>query len=339
MPSRQAYQEAIPVNKKLLRRIGAVSLSAVLGAGALMMCAGCTSTHPEVRITYVFNSVEYEVDYVLSRNDAPRTVQHFIELAETGYYEGMCIHDYTSSILLGGGYRLVEEEDGSVFTYAKGQTLENSSLELTEVDYFSEIRELEKKKNYTFTQSVWEAEGTDSKPVKGNGLYTVYGEFPDNQVTTEYSRDNRHVRGALVMYFTDKSSREDVTVERADGGKNNDGEPLQNTNYVNNSATSLFYTWLSSSTTNETYNGDKYCVFGMAKNYNDQLRDGLLQAITDYIDKQTEINEDYSFTVSNEMALNKYEFFDDVKKGDKKATFETPTLMPIIIRSVKVTKY
>ena len=70
--------------KHKVRRI--VSLASVLtvGACALGMFAGCTTQHPEVTITYSFNGKDYTVTYTLSRNDAPKTVQHFIELADAG---------------------------------------------------------------------------------------------------------------------------------------------------------------------------------------------------------------------------------------------------------------
>ena len=103
--------------KRIFRRIAAIASAAVLSAGALAMFAGCTSNNPEVKIVYSFNGNTYEVEYVLSRSDAPLTVQHFIELADAGYYNGTCIHNYTSTALYGGGY-----------TYENG--------ELQEKDYF-----------------------------------------------------------------------------------------------------------------------------------------------------------------------------------------------------------
>ena len=297
--------------KHKIRRI--ISLASILTVGgcALGMFAGCTTQHPEVTITYSFNGKDYAVRYVLSRNDAPKTVQHFLELADAGYYDGMCIHDYQSDALFSGGYFL---KDG----------------ELEEVDYFTKVKELETSKNVKFTQSVWTADGNKTP------LYTVYGEFNANGVENQYARENRHSKGALVMYYTSKGNYNgDVLVERADGGSNNDGNATQKVRYSTNSATSLFYTYTGSSNTTLDRS---YCVFGKAKtnDYEDKIEKGLLAAIAEY---EADLDEDKSFTEEATWKLNKYEPFEDVAKGDEEDTFNTPVDKPIIIKSVKVNKY
>ena len=94
------------MKKKILRRVVAVGTTALIAAGAMAMFAGCTtSNNPEVTITYTFNGEDYKVDYILSRVDAPRTVQHFIELADAGFYDGLVVHDYQDSTICSGGYR------------------------------------------------------------------------------------------------------------------------------------------------------------------------------------------------------------------------------------------
>ena len=311
------------MNKKILRRAGILAGAAILSLGTLGMFAGCTSNHPEVTVTYDFDGKTYEVEYVLSRTDAPKTVKHFIELADAGYYDydeetdtGFCIHDYTEEYLLTGGYKL-------------------SGGELEEVDYFSILRDLEEKTGKMFTQSVWQTGGTAAHPEKGEALYTLYGE---GKLSLEHgSREYRHKKGALVMYYTDKGNFSgQVTVERSDKGKYNDGEPLHYEGYAANSATSQFYTWLSSTNPSER---SQYIVFGMAKDYEGQLEDGLLKAISDYIDAH-KTDDEYSFTETQEnVRLNKYDPFADIRRGDVTATFETPVSEPILIRSVRVTKY
>ena len=88
------------MKKNLLRRVFAVGTTALVAVGSVAMFAGCTtSNNPEVTITYTFNGEDYEVDYILSRIDAPRTVQHFIELADAGFYDGLVVHDYRSNAL------------------------------------------------------------------------------------------------------------------------------------------------------------------------------------------------------------------------------------------------
>ncbi len=302
--------------KHKVRRIVSLASVLTLGACALGMFAGCTTKHPEVTITYSFNGKDYSVTYTLSRNDAPKTVQHFIELADAGYYDGMCVHDYTSNALYTGGYKLEEDDSGDG--------------KLVEVDYFETVKKLESEKGITFTQSVWK----DNK--KTDPLYTVYGEFYNNGVQNAGARDNRHSAGALVMYYTDKGAfNGDVAVERADGGKNNDGEAIQYLRYSTNSATSLFYTYTGYS---NSALDNSYCVFGMAKedDYEDEFKNGLLAAIKEY---EASLAEDVSFTEENKVRLNQYEPFDNLRTTDLDATFRTPVDKPITIKSVKVTKY
>ncbi|MDE6676948.1 MAG: peptidylprolyl isomerase [Clostridia bacterium] len=303
------------MKKKLIRRIATLATTAVLCVGACAMFAGCSSNHPEVTITYTFGAeeTEYKVTYTLSRVDAPNTVKHFLELADAGFYDGLCIHDYDSDHLYSGGYRFGE----------------NDALEA--VDYFTWVKDYEKNENYKFTQSVWMNDEAQTP------LYTVYGEcIEGNGNTPENGRENRHSKGALVMYYTDKSNfNERVQTIRNDGGENDTTKY-----YKYNSATSLFYTYLGSSSSSLD---KQYCVFGKVKDY-DELQ-ALLDAIEDYKTAQipedeTEEDTDYSFT--EEIAIenvNEYEPFDDLKYGDVTATYNTPVEMPIIIKSVKVNKY
>ncbi len=301
------------MKRKFLRRVGMLAAAAVMTTSALVMFAGCTSTHPEVTITYSFNGEDYEVDYVLSRTDAPRTVQHFIELADAGYYDGMCIHDFTDVYIYGGGYTL--SEDGT----------------LVEKDYWTEVKALEQEKDITFTQSVWQ-DAARTIP-----LYTVYGEFEENGVRMEsgFAREYTHRAGALVMYYTPKINFDgDVTVQRNDNGDNNDGEKYEQKSYRYNSATSFFYTFTGES---NTENDRNYCVFGMAKNYTEQMTNGLLAAIDDY-EAEREDDEEFSFTEETTVKPNRYDPFEDVRTNGDEVTYHVP-VEPIIIRSVRVTKY
>lgn len=309
-----------------LRRFASIASAAVLSVGAVAMFAGCTSAEPQVTITYEFNGAEYKVEYVLSRSDAPKTVQHFIELADAGYYNGTCIHDYTASALYGGGYYY------------------NERNELTEKDYFAVVRELEKAGN-EFSQTVFY--GSNKTP-----LYTVYGEFEDNGVKNEKNRVNVHSQGALVMYYTEKSKSANginVTVERNDKGDNNDGVSEQEIPYATNSATSLFYTYLGVSATSLDR---KYAVFGMTKDYEKQLQP-LLDAINAYAgeDNPDTEEDEGSFTEEVTKTLNTLDHlgavdvfadianaFEGVRKEQMTATFNVPK-EPIIIKSVEVTKY
>ena len=302
--------------KHNIRRIISLASVLVVGSAAIGMFAGCTTQHPEVTITYSFNGKNYSVRYVLSRNDAPRTVQHFLELADAGFYDDLCVHDF--------------EEDGAI--YSGGYYFDEDG-ELQEVDYLNTVKRLEEEKGITFTQSVWKMNENKTP------LYTVYGEFKANNVETQYSRENRHSMGALVMYYTDKGKfNDDVWVERADGGKNNDGKVTEFKPYKYNSATSLFYTYTGSSSAKLD---NDYCVFGMANE--DQLKT-FLDAIKNYIAGLTADEDDESVSFTEEIFwdsnhFNQFDDYEEVRHGDGTATYQTPVEKPIIIKSVKVNKY
>ena len=73
----------------------------------------------------------------------------------------------------------------------------------------------------------------------------------------------------------------------------------------------------------------------------------LLTAINEYIDDHTDEEGDSEYTFTTEQTIknvNENEqpgdiFFDDLHAGDIEAVYKTPIEAPIIIKSVKVTKY
>lgn len=310
--------------KKKLRRIAAVCAATVIGAGALAMFAGCTTQYPEVTITYSFNGTDYAVEYKLSRYDAPNTVQHFIELADAGYYDGLCIHDYDSSYLFTGGYTI---EDG----------------ELKEKDYFSEVKRLESEGKANFTQTVW-VDGSkvwSGSPVyisadeERTPLYTVYGEFYNNGNHPENGREFVHSFGALAMYYKNKGkdTTRVVTVRNDSDGYDTDKT------YNYNSATSLFYTYTGTNSNNDRDN--RFAVFGKVVGTDDLQ--ALLNAIKAYIDQQT-TGEDEQYSFTEELAIsqkeyNQYDPIEVVRKTDYDTKYHTPIDQPIMVKSVKVTKY
>lgn len=315
------------MNKKFLRRLAAVGTTACIAVCSVAMLAGCTtSNNPEVRITYTFNGEDYAVDYRLSRIDAPQTVQHFIELADAGFYDGVTIdgteyklvvHDYQSSAMHTGGYYLADSDD------------DGTPETLTEIDYFNTIEALVES-GVTFTHSVW-ADEARTQPT-----YSVYGEFTGNGVEQENGRELSATQGALVMFYTEKGNgSEQVWVQRADGGADNDGEEYQQLGYEYNSTTSLFYTFTGESRTEAD---STYCVIGKAKNYADQMTDGLLAAIQEYEDQLDDENETFTTSLTNQK-LNTYDYFRSIQTAGLTADYETPLNMPIIIKSVEVTKY
>lgn len=309
------------MKKNFLKRTACIASSALLCAGAVAMFAGCTTQNPEVTITYTFDGTDYAVAYKLSRYDAPKTVQHFIEIADTGFYDGVCIHDY----------------DGTYF-YTGGYTLEGSTL--TEKDYFSFVKDKD------FTQSVW-AKGSDivsDSPVYVSAaeemtpLYTVYGEFEANGNKPQNARENSHSYGALVMYYTDKGNDTTrVTTERNDNGKDNDNDKYNRSSmYKYNSATSLFYTFTGTSNSTRDKN---YCVFGKVTEDGEEKLKSLIKAIDDY---RADLETGESFTESIKLGAGTYMQYEPIistKSAGLDKEYNTPVDKPIIVKSVKVTKY
>ena len=184
---------------KKLHRILSIASAAVLSAAAVAMFTACDSAEPEIVITYNFLGEDYEVEYTLSRKGAPQTVQHFIELADAGYYDGTCIHHYVDSAFLYGGAYVWDEETESI----------------VEKDYYSEV------KNLNLTQTVYTL-GENGK--RGDPLYTVRGEFEANGVEGN-TKTLSHTQGALAMFYTGKgNSSVRVGSIRSDGGDYQEGD-------------------------------------------------------------------------------------------------------------------
>ena len=288
--------------KKFRRFLGVMGAAAFAALSALALAA-CDTKYPEVTITYEFNGQSYEVEYTLSRQGAPQTVQHFIELADAGYYDGTVIHDFkNSSYLFGGGYTL--DEHG----------------ELVEKDYFSEVRRLEQEKGITFTQSVFEdAEGKTP-------LYTVRGEFEKNGVKKNSKSLYQNKAGTLVMYYMDKGEDDTrVCTLRNDSETYQNGYP-----YRYNSATSLFYTTVAGSS---IYSDNEYCAFGRTTDYA-QLEE-LINAITAYEESRDGNDPLFSETT---VILNQHDPIDSVRDAKIPATYNLSDV-PITIVSVRVDKY
>ena len=190
--------------KKNLKRI----LCTALALTGIVACTGtltaCETAHPEVEMKIEFNGKTYTLEYELYRKIAPATVEHFITLAEKGYYNGLCVHDYTASKLYTGAY-----------------TYENDAL------VYKKYYEIVEK--YNLPDSVWvdknKSESTD----------TLYGEFYANGGFTVENGALKQSFGSLTMYYTPKSVDNEVYIER------HNGKGMTTRSYKYNSATSQFF--------------------------------------------------------------------------------------------------
>ena len=97
------------LRNKPLKKIMCAALAGVSVFASVAMFSSCTTSHPEVEMKLSFNDKSYTLQYKLYRKIAPSTVQHFLELVENGYYDGLCIHNYDAgtSRLYTGGYCLL----------------------------------------------------------------------------------------------------------------------------------------------------------------------------------------------------------------------------------------
>ncbi|MBQ8685782.1 MAG: peptidylprolyl isomerase [Clostridia bacterium] len=229
--------------KTKMKRIlcGALALSATVACTATL--TACETSHPKVEMEIEFNGQTYELEYKLYRKIAPATVKHFLALAENGYYDGLCVHDYTSDKLYTGGY-----------------TYENENLVYKK--YYDIV------KNYAdFPVSVW----TDE--TKATPTYTLYGEFYENADFTVENGALDQTFGSLSMFYTEKDGEDQVVIER------HNGEGVAWRDYENNCATSLFFISLAS----ETKSDDNYCTFATLDDDSVEALEELKGDIEDYI--------------------------------------------------------
>jgi cyclophilin family peptidyl-prolyl cis-trans isomerase len=296
--------------KKLARAVCALSLSAA--ACAVPFISGCAikTSHPEAKVTISFNDNTYVLKYKLYRNMYPQTVLHFIELADSGFYNDTIIHNYTDSYWYGGGYSYTDEYESYFSSSAMDEYLEDNSKEAIYEDLFN---------NGGLTPSVYK------NYVDGNyqdALSTLIGEFSSNKHTIDNGALTSSY-GCLRMYYTDKTTDE-VVYTKKDGNEKKElfGE------YKYNSATSLFNIQVGTSTSADT----SYCIFGQLKDI-DPLTE-LQEDIADYISDSTYTTS--SFKTSSQIYVDNYDTY--VGYRVNQATYYT-TAKPIIIKSVKITKY
>ncbi|MBQ8885980.1 MAG: peptidylprolyl isomerase [Clostridia bacterium] len=288
--------------KKKMKNIVCATLASASVFAVATSFVGCNTSNPEVEMKISFNGSSYVLDYKLYRKIAPATVQHFIELADAKFYNGVCVHDYTSSKLYTGGYKVNEalQEQGKI----------------EEINYFEQVKDVK------LTQTVWQ------DPEKKNALDTVYGEFENNNFHVS-SGALKQTYGSLTMFYTPKSGdRTEIYAKRSDGNG------VDRKEYTYNSATSLFFIYTSTSQSNS----DSYCTFATLKGKSKTKLDALLAAISDYIEDEFESSDDSTaeFAPSYEITTDAGDKY--VGEDGYTANYKIP-VEPIVIEYVKVTKY
>lgn len=300
---------------KKLRRF-ACSLALVGAVAAVPVISGCEgcyieTDHPEAKITVSFNEETYVFEYTLYRNMYPQTVQHFIELASNNFFDNTIIHDYETNYWYGGGYSYVADgENGYTKSYEDGNLLDeyikDNSLESK---YYNDMF-----KGGKLTPSVY------LEHIGGNyqtALATLIGEFSSNNHTIEKNALTSGY-GNLSMYYTSKTTTKHVYLDKT----GTDGTLLGDYKY--NSATSIFRIQVGSGTSTDS----THAVFGVLKDTT--VLDDLVEAIEDYID---DLDGDFTKNCTANVDL-----YDEVEEGGVTDTY-TMTKLPIVIQTVKVTKY
>jgi cyclophilin family peptidyl-prolyl cis-trans isomerase len=278
-------------------------LGCALAACGIFACAGtltaCETNNPEVEMKIEFNGESYVLDYKLYRKITPSTVNHFLWLADGGFYNDTVIHNYdVEALKMYGGLYDYNTEDG---------------------DYYVD-------KSYTaFCEKYADKFPTSVFLDKGETpLYTVYGEFKNNQfnVTSGLLKEDF---GTLSMYYHQKDTDSRVYVKRADG------KGYADRAYEQNSATSMFYISLSASTKTQ----NDFCVFASLDEDSKAVLEDLQEAINDYVNDHY-YGEMEDFTKITSVKVDKEDHF--VGDLDNTELFNIPKT-PIIIKYVKVTKY
>ena len=281
-------------------------LSCALAACSVMACAGtltaCETNNPKVEMQIEFNDETYTLNYTLSRKVTPNTVKQFLWLAEDGFYDNTVIHNYDAeaSKMYAGLYDYVTEEGKDYYSQEKSYKA-----------YFEAHKD-------TFTNSVFLTKGEESP------LNTLYGEFKSNGYQVKSGTLSESF-GSLVMFYHDKNTEANVFVKRVDG----DG--YSSRQYEYNSATSMFYVSLATSTKVQ----ENYCVFASLDEDSKVVLENLQQAIADYVDEHYH-GETEDFTTITSVSVDKEDHF--VGGLDNTEDFHIPN-EPIIIKYVKVTKY
>ncbi len=293
--------------KKTLKKITCGILAAISVFGCAATLTACETSHPEVEMKVEFNGETYTLAYKLYRKVAPQTVEHFLWLADNGYYDGLCVHDYDSesSRLYTGAYSLAEaEDDADGLVYKK---------------YYETIAGY---KNYgDFPVSVWMEQD------KKTPTYTLKGEFKDNNFRVE-SGALKETFGSLTMYYygidSEEVAEQKVYMIRADG------KDPSKCDYQYNYTTSMFY--ISLSTTTKTNNA--YCTFATLQEDSKSVLEGLQADLNEYIEEH--YSDENPFTENKSVTVCE----DDPFLGEHSAAevFSVPKA-PIVIKKVKVTKF
>lgn len=152
------------MSSKIKKLCLSLALVAVVGVSAAASACTVKSDHPEAEITISFNDKTYTITYTLYRNMYPQTVQHFIELADSGFYNNTIIHDYKSSDWVGGAYSYESEGAASYKTMYTSAMPEYLETHCKEKEYYDLVTAGIESGN--FSASVYSREVYNDKEIR-----------------------------------------------------------------------------------------------------------------------------------------------------------------------------
>ncbi|MDE7300707.1 MAG: peptidylprolyl isomerase [Clostridia bacterium] len=305
--------------KRFGRIMGTVVLSGLLVGAAAAMSA-CATDHPEAKITVDYGGTQYVLNYKLYRNMYPQTVQHFIELADNGFYDNTIVHDYSSSSYMRlGGYAYVDNDEYNYDTaYTGGQDEMRGYLENASLEYAYSVLADPAAGKITPTVYVDYEDGKYYDP-----LNTLIGEFSNNQHKIENGA-LKSTFGCLRMYYSSKDNDaiKKSTILNNGRVRIKNGRDLGvEGEYRYNSATSLLSIQLSNPSSPST--DTSYCIFANLKN-------------SDELTKLTTAIRNNLRTISVPVTIDNY---DAILGANANSTTFSVSKTPIKIVSVSITKY
>lgn len=321
------------MSKKIKNLCFTFALAAAVGISASASACTVQSKHPNAKISVSFNSKIYEIEYTLYRNMYPQTVQHFIELADAGFYNDVIIHNYSSADWITGAYSYDSSDTvGYEASYASsgndsGRMVEYLEDNCKEKAYYELVGEGIKSGAFSasvYSKSIYNTKGEEIVSVD-DALPTLIGEFSENGHKIDGDKGLTASYGSLKMMYYEKDTKQNVVV-------NNSFNQILPRDYRNNCATSLFSMQVANSS---KYDANKYCVFGQLKNDGAKTAlEDLMDAINDY----ASLSSTSKFTTTVAAQVDKEDKFagDGGKEIEESFTLIS---MPLIIRSVEITKY
>ncbi|MDE6597216.1 MAG: peptidylprolyl isomerase [Clostridia bacterium] len=313
------------MSKKIKCFLISLALAVVVALTAALSACTIKTKHPRAEITVEFNGASYKIEYTLYRNMYPQTVQHFIELADSGFYNNMIIHDYKSNDWFTGAYSYNADETITYASaYSNGTVSEYLEKNYKEEAYYNLFN------SGALSASVYENLSYDANRNEivsaEDALPTLIGEFSKNDHNIEKNPVTASY-GVLKMFYYDKGdTNQKVAV------KNSFGQLLEH-DYKYNCATSVFAIQTGSTS---SYTESNYCTFARLRNEKNKNKlDSLVTAISDYIE---DITDGTSFSSTVSTTVDKKDRFANEKGQDIPVSF-TATRVPLVIKSVKITKY